>query len=157
MNPRISEQFFVENVNNLDFGTINKRMNHFDKEQPVSLFPSNPFGWIPGIVVTNLSCIGSESKYPGFFALGTSGFFTTFSGGFELAFFSFNWTFLAFSFFLLTSLALKGQLISKGIYCVFKSNKKPTKFLLRISTLASKKRLNQKLIIQIMLNNPYLV
>ena len=38
--PRNSEQFFVENVNNLDFGIMNKKINHFDKEQPVSLQPT---------------------------------------------------------------------------------------------------------------------
>ena len=38
----------------------------------------------------------------------------------------------------------KGQLISKCPFGVFESTKKPTKFFVRISALASKKRLNQK-------------
>ena len=37
----------------------------------------------------------------------------------------------------------KGQLISKCLLGVIVSTKKPTNFFLRISTLASKKRLNQ--------------
>ena len=116
--PWISKQFQLENVNNLDFGIINKKMNHFDKEQPVSLFPT--ISLIPGIVVTNLSCIGSIIKYPGFFGLDTFGSITKFLRLFDLD---------SFGFFLLTSLALKGQLISNGIFGVFKSNKKPTIFL----------------------------
>ena len=40
-------------------------------------------------------------------------------------------------------LIIKGQLISKCPFGVFKSPKKPTKFLM-ISALASKKRSNQK-------------
>ena len=39
---------------------------------------------------------------------------------------------------------VKGQLISKCPFGVFKSLKKPTNFFLRISALASKKRSNQK-------------
>ena len=93
-------------------------MNNFDKEQPVSLQPTNSL--IPGIVVTNLSCIGSIIKYPGFFGLDTFGSITKFLRLFDLD---------SFGFFLLTSLALKGQLISNGIFGVFKSNKKPTIFL----------------------------
>ena len=42
------------------------------------------------------------------------------------------------------NLEAKGQLISKGRFGVFKYTKKPTKFLVRIPALASKKRLNQK-------------
>jgi hypothetical protein len=38
----------------------------------------------------------------------------------------------------------RGQLISKCPFGVFKSPKKPTKFFVRISALASKKRSNQK-------------
>ena len=45
--------------------------------------------------------------------------------------------------FVLPKTEAKGQLISKELFCVFKStNKKPTNFL-RISALAFKKRLNQ--------------
>ena len=40
---------------------------------------------------------------------------------------------------------LKGQLISKGLFGVIVSTKKPTKFFLRISGLASKKRSDQKI------------
>ena len=38
----------------------------------------------------------------------------------------------------------KGQLISKGLFDVIVSTKNPTNFFLRISTLASKKRSEQK-------------
>ena len=39
----------------------------------------------------------------------------------------------------------KDQLISKGLFDVIVSTKKPTKFVLRISALASKKRWDQKI------------
>ena len=46
--------------------------------------------------------------------------------------------------FSILCLKRKGQLISEFSFGVFKSLKKPTKFFLMISALASKKRSNQK-------------
>ena len=39
---------------------------------------------------------------------------------------------------------IKGQLISKGLFDVIVSTKKPTEFFLKISALATKKRSDQK-------------